>query len=188
MSQPTTEIDKTKQTPPETNGLGVPSMGENQHMSNGTAVEEVIEADQTKIDGTSAAEEILEATPIHPTSPSVEPEIKLHPDVSNAHVEVVSSQAEIQPLQDAAKTVGGSVTGEVAHTLGEAEVQYNTPKDTSGVGVMPNPFETGEYAKGNGKALNDLWKERMKKLLHLVLGGQKVEPEKPQQTIEPKTT
>lgn len=197
MSQPATEVDKTKQTAPETNGLGVPSMGENQHMSNGTAVAEVVKMDQAKIDGTSVAEEQLEENSIHPTVPSLSAEhtdIKLDKDVSNADVKINSQTAAIQPLQDAAQALGGSVTGPVSHKLGEADVEVITPKDTSGVGVFPNPFEVGDLAnpEKNGKPLHKLFIKKLGDLLYgippKILGGTKQINPEPQKVLEPKTT
>lgn len=188
MSQPATEInnpasEEVVQTPPaiEDDGVGTPSLGHEESISNAAAVKEAIEGDELKTDIASSAEAELE-TAVKPAGEAVP--VVLDQELVNvgvkAHDQVVNSErlsgTEISPA-----------------ALGEIQGEFNPPKDTSGVGVFPDPFKTGDLAntEKNGEPLHALWKRRLSELLHIppkILGGSiDKTPEQPKPLV-PKTT
>lgn len=192
MSQPTTEVTKTtapteaiKEAEETTTAEGVLSSGENDnHLSNGQAVADVVETDELKINAVSGAEKILEDNPIHPTAEATPLEIS--PELEEARVTAHETVIE-SPYASGADVS----TQNLGQTVGEFPQAKHDPSDTN---VFPPVMKTGIYAnsENNGAPLQKLWWRHLGELLHgippKILGGKIDRTPESQNILKPKTT
>lgn len=199
MSQPTTEVKNPSsinelQAAPaiETNSVGTPSMGHEENLPNDVAIEKAIEDDELKTDTISPAENTLGVEIIPSLSGEGTLPLEPHEEVTAAGVEVITPEANIQPLHEAAQAVGGAISGDKTPTdgLGTVQGEFNPEKtyDPTDTRVFPPLLDTGIYATGQGKPIHDLFRRKLAELGRKILGG-KVDhqPESPNPLV-PKTT
>lgn len=165
----------------ETNGLGIPSSGHNEPVSNEAATEIVAENLENQTGEVSGAEQELLTDPnTAQATPSAEhTEVDLHEEVAVAGVTHTTPASEAKVIDQDAASLGVQIVGEEtpANGLGETMIEMNPPAPAPKAENpgFPPVMQTGILGnpEKNGEPLHRLAMKRLGELKRFILAGTK---------------